>query len=278
MGDIMGAFNEAVGLTEDPAEVQRQAAEWQREASREANALQREQWQTTLANQAPWLQAGTAAVNRLAGEVAPGGQLSTVPWFDPKSVNLTADPGYKFRLQTGADAITAAGSAMGNLGSGNLGVALTQYGQNLGSQEYGAAYGRAMDEYNAALQGQNTIYNRLAGVAGTGQIAANQLASTGANVAANMGANLIAGAQGYGANMVGAAGYNAASGRAAGAQMGSIANQLANYYAQQNAMNNARGYNYLGDAYNASYYSDGGGGVYGGAYEGQDLYAGDLWA
>lgn len=111
--------------------------------------------------------------------------------FDPSSVDVTRDPGYAFRLKTGADAITAAGAAAGNLGSGNLLTALTRYGQDLGSQEYGAAYtrdyGRALDEYNAALSGQTDIYNRLAGLSGTGQVSAGNLAGQGLATASNIG-------------------------------------------------------------------------------------------
>lgn len=111
--------------------------------------------------------------------------------FDPSSVDVTQDPGYAFRLKSGVDAITAAGSAAGNLGSGNLLTALTRYGQDLGSQEYGAAYtrdyGRALDEYNSALQNQNTLYNRLAGLSGTGQVSAGNLAGQGLATASNIG-------------------------------------------------------------------------------------------
>jgi hypothetical protein len=79
----------------------------------------------------------------------------------------------------------------------------------MGSQEYGAAYGRALgqnelrygraltanqDQYNRALQqwqlGQGlrqTQYNRLAGLSGTGQTTSQYLGTLGANYAANAG-------------------------------------------------------------------------------------------
>jgi hypothetical protein len=149
--------------------------------------------------------------------------------FDPNSVDVTKDPGYAFRLKSGANALTAAGSAAGNLGSGNLGVALTNYGQDLGSQEYGAAYGRAfgenqlnftrdytsaLDMYNAAMTGQNTVFNRLAGVAGVGQTAANTLTSAGLQTAGQIGQNAIGAGNAAAAGRTGAA--NAWAGGIAG--------------------------------------------------------------
>ena len=67
--------------------------------------------------------------------------------------NVAAIPGYSQMLQSGTDAITAAGSAAGNLGSGNLGAALTKYGSDLAAQQY-----------NQQLQ-------NLMGMAGMGQSA-----------------------------------------------------------------------------------------------------------
>ena len=67
--------------------------------------------------------------------------------------NVAAIPGYSQMLQSGTDAITAAGSAAGNLGSGNLGAALTKYGSDLAAQQY-----------NQQLQ-------NLMGIAGMGQSA-----------------------------------------------------------------------------------------------------------
>jgi len=248
MGDIMGAFNQAVGLTEDPAQVQQQAAANQLTASDKANAQQQANWEQTQANMKPWLTAGTGAVNQLAAGTAPGGQFSTVPTFNPNSVNLGQDPGYQFRTQQGVNALTAAGSAAGNLGSGNLGTALVNYGQQAGSQEYGAAYGRAMDQYNSGLNAQNTMFNRLSGIAGTGQVASGQLASYGAQNALAQGNNSM-----NAANLAGQMRTNAAVGQSnmlssAGNQMGAIGNQLANYFTNQNALQNQQNYGY-GQAY-----------------------------
>ena len=87
--------------------------------------------------------------------------------------NVAAIPGYSQMLQSGTDAITAAGSAAGNLGSGNLGAALTKYGSDLAAQQY-----------NQQLQ-------NLMGIAGMGQSAVGSQAGllqqgTEANLNAQM--------------------------------------------------------------------------------------------
>lgn len=162
------------------------------QAAADATALQKYQFDTQQANMKPWLTAGTTAVNQLNTGLQSGGQFSTAPasfQFDQSKV--ATDPGYAFRQQQGVNALTAAGAAAGNLGSGNLGVALQNYGQELGSQEYQNAYtrqyGQQMDQYNSGLNAQNTLFNRLSGVAGTGQTAANQIGSAGMNMANNVG-------------------------------------------------------------------------------------------
>ena len=83
-----------------------------------------------------------------------------------------------------------------------MGVALTNYGQQAGSQEYQNAYQRAyqtqLDEYNSQMNSQNTIFNRLSGIAGTGQTANGQLNSAGQNFANQTGNNLMTSASNQG--------------------------------------------------------------------------------
>jgi hypothetical protein len=97
------------------------------------------------------------------------------------------DPGYEFRKQEGVNALAAAGAASGNYGSGNMGVALQDFGQNLASQEF-----------------QN-VYNRLAGMSGTGQVQSQQMGNLGVQTGNVM------------ANYLNQAGQNIAQGQVAGA-------------------------------------------------------------
>jgi hypothetical protein len=65
----------------------------------------------------------------------------------------------------------------------------------MGSQEFGNAYQRAVNAYNADVARSNTGYNRLAGLADVGQTAGTQIGTAGQNYATNAG-NLITN-QGY---------------------------------------------------------------------------------
>ena len=60
---------------------------------------------------------------------------------------LEQDPGYQFRLDQGRKAMDASAAARGTVLGGNQLQALTQYGQDMASQEYANAYQRARDAY-----------------------------------------------------------------------------------------------------------------------------------
>lgn len=93
-----------------------------------------------------------------------------------------ADPGYAFRLSEGQKALERSAAAKGGLNSGAAMKAAITYGQGQGSQEYGNAYNR----YNT---NQTNLYNRLAGLAGSGQTSANTLATVGQNTANQISGN-----------------------------------------------------------------------------------------
>lgn len=72
--------------------------------------------------------------------------------FDFKPPTVTDDPGYQFRLRQGVGALDASAAARGNLLSGAAQKGLLRYGQELGSQEYEAAYGRSWQQQQEAHQ------------------------------------------------------------------------------------------------------------------------------
>jgi hypothetical protein len=109
--------------------------------------------------------------------------------------NWQTDPGYQFRLQEGEKAINSGAAARGMGQSGATLKALTQYGQNLASQEYGQAYDRN--------------YSRLSQLAGFG----NQATANMANASANYG-NAVSGNQ-IGIGNAGAAAHMGMAGQAA---------------------------------------------------------------
>jgi len=74
--------------------------------------------------------------------------------------NFQADPGYGFRLSEGLKALERSAAARGGLLSGGTGKALTRFGQDMASQEFQNAYGRAFNEYGAARQREQEQYGR----------------------------------------------------------------------------------------------------------------------
>ena len=80
------------------------------------------------------------------------------------------DPGYAFRMREGLKALDRSAAARGGLLSGNQLRGVTQFGQDLASQEYTNAFNRYQAERQARL-------NPLQSLAGVGQTATNTLSN-----------------------------------------------------------------------------------------------------
>jgi hypothetical protein len=170
------------------ASASKSAAKTQAAAADRAAELQAEQFQQTRADQAPYRQAGynaLAELQRTAGNV-PGA-------FKFGAGDYQADPGYAFRLSEGQKALDRQAAARGGLISGGALKAATRFGQEMGSQEFGNAYNRALTGYNTGVASENQLYNRQAGLAGIGQTATNLVGQAGQNYATSAG-NLMTGA------------------------------------------------------------------------------------
>lgn len=177
-----------------------EAARLQSEAANRAIGLQERMYQEGVARQAPFLQEGTAAFNRLAA-LQRGGPEAAQQF-------LTMEPGYGFRLGEGLKALERTQAARGNLLSGGAIKAGQRYAQDVASQEYSNAY------------------NRLAQMAGIGPQAAGVANTLGQTFATNVG-NL--------ATQQGAASANALLGGAAARQSayGDIGEAWGRYFAPQ---------------------------------------------
>lgn len=134
--------------------------------------------------------------------------------------DFVRDPGYDFRMKEGAKGVENSAAARGGLLSGATLKAMERFGQDFASNEYSVAsnrfnadrgyaadqYGNASNRFNTNrnfLAGQGdaaynrynnnntTQYNRLAGVAGTGQQATNSVNSAGAANAQQIGGNTM---------------------------------------------------------------------------------------
>jgi hypothetical protein len=161
---IGGAAEEAFGGGETGAI--RDAAAQQSAATDRAIELQRRMYEEGVARQQPFLQTGTEFFNRLA-ELQRGGPSAAQNF-------LQMDPGYAFRLGEGMKALERSAAARGGLLSGATMKGLQRYGQDLASQEYGAAY------------------NRLAGLANVGPRAAGVVSDLGNTYATSVG-NMLTG-------------------------------------------------------------------------------------
>jgi len=156
------------------------------EASAASIAEQRRQYDQNRADQAPYLAAGTESVNRLGAGVGYGGEFGSTRPFDFQ-YDPNADPGTAFRMSEGIKALDRSAAARGGLLSGATLKGVQRYGQELGSQEYNNAFNRYVTGFNANTGERNALYNRLAGVAGTGQTATGQIGAQGTNMASNIG-------------------------------------------------------------------------------------------
>ena len=215
------AQERAAGRAADSqVESTRLAIEAQERTAREALEFQRWAFEQTAARQEPWLRAGRESLARLSAGINSGEftrDAENVQRGDP-----TLDPGYDFRFDEGQRAQERSAAARGNLLSGGQAKALQRWSQGLASQEYQNAWNRNeqqyLNDFNRALTLGQSRYNQLAGVAGTGQTAANQLGVAQGQLGAG------------GANTLNALGNNQAQG----------------FYNQGNAL--ATGYNNAGNA------------------------------
>lgn len=157
------------------------AADAQTNAANTASNTQREMFDKTVELQEPWRQAGIGSLSQLTAGTAAGGDFNR----DFTMADFNADPGYAFRMAEGQRALESSAAARGGLLSGGTGKALVNYGQQAGSQEFSNAYNR----FNAD---RDRRFNRLSGIAGTGQTATRELSQAGTNLGNNIANNQMA--------------------------------------------------------------------------------------
>lgn len=175
----------------------KKAAESQEAIADENVALQRE-----LANQqredfAPWRDVGEQALNQMWAGVQSGE-------FEVGDIDVTKDPGYQFRMDQGVEALDKSAAARGRLLSGAQQKGVTDYSQNVASQEYANAYAREANE-------KAKKYNMLSGLSSGGQASAagqaqatSNLAQTEGNILSNLGQSQAYGYQQQGQARAGA--------------------------------------------------------------------------
>lgn len=151
------------------------------------------------------------------------------------TADLNADPVYQSGLQFGLDqgtqGINRQNAASGSQLSGATLKALARYGNDYGSTKAQGAYERFGTN-------QATQFNRLSGIAGTGQQQVNQIGAAGQNYAGNVGNNLIGTAGQIGQNTIGAADARAASYMQTARSINSAIGTGINTYQQNQYLNN----------------------------------------
>lgn len=225
------------------------AADLQAQASKDALDFQKQQYETSQAQEAPWLAAGNSGLNALQFGLGTGGQANgtgveqgslTTPYSGtftaPTDITEQDDPGFQARLKLGTDAIQRSAAARGGVVTGGTAKALDQFGQDYASNEYGNVYNRALQDYttkyNAYNNDQANKYNKLAALAGVGQTTATNLANQGQSASNNVTSNLLTSAQQQGqdyqnAGAATASGYVGAGNAYSGALSG-IGGNLSN--------------------------------------------------
>ena len=189
------------------------AAEAQAESTREGIAEQRRQFDLTRTDFAPYRETGVNALRQFAAGInAP-----------TTAADVMSDPGYKFGLDQGQQAIDRKIAAMGGRVSGAAIKAAGRFGTNY-----------ATTGYTAADQRRNDRLNRLASLAGIGQSATGASAAAGTSAANNI------------SSMTTAQGNASAGARMSQGQLwGDTANQISALY-QRNRQPSASGWSGYG--------------------------------
>lgn len=140
----------------------KKAANAQAQSAREARQLQKYMFDTSRADQMPWLDAGRTALSTYMGQLDGTGDKNA----------FQATPGYEFRVSQGEKGVLNNLAATGMKNSGKALKSLETFRQGIASDEY------------------NNWLNRVAGVAGQGQQSANSMAGYSANAANSMAGSI----------------------------------------------------------------------------------------
>ena len=154
----------------------------------------------------------------------------------PTAEQARQTPGYQFGLQQGEGAQEASAAANGTLLTGGTQAALNQYGQNYADTNYNNVYNQALQtygtNYNTWANQQNSEYNRLAGMAGMGQTAANTMNTQGLQSTGQMANTINSTGQQIGQQNTNAAAATASGYVGAGNAYSGMASGLGNSLSQ----------------------------------------------
>lgn len=215
----------------------------QEQSARDANATQlttqerAQDFQQRQADQAradnePWRLAGGNALSQLVSRTGAGGDLSR----NFGMADFQADPGYAFRQAEGMKGLTNSAAARGGVLSGAALKAASSFNQDLASNEYSNAFNR----FKGNQEGQ---YNKLASLAGVGQIAANQNGSNAMQLGGNVANGMYNAGNNISQNQMGIGNARASGYLAQGNALVGGLNQGISAWNQYNNANNQSAYN-----------------------------------
>jgi hypothetical protein len=161
------------------------------QANERAMAFEREMFDKQMELNKPYREAGITGQNRLMELLGLGGNTGAAGYGkygrDFSMADYQADPGYAFRLSEGQKALERSAAARGGLISGGALRAAARYGQDMGSQEYGAAYNRYQTNRTNQLQPLGNIATMGANVSTNNATAAGDYGSRGGKLLSDTG-------------------------------------------------------------------------------------------
>jgi hypothetical protein len=170
------------------AKTARDSGKRQEDAANAANTINKEQYEQNRKDTAPWREAGLSALPNLQNQNN---------FKDFTMADFQKDPGYQFGMDEGQKALERSASARGGLNSGGFMKALSRYGQDYA----GTKFTEARNAFNVD---RDSRYNRLASLAGIGQVANTQIGNAGQNFSNMFGQNITQGANARAAGSVAA--------------------------------------------------------------------------
>ena len=189
---VIGAGASLYGASQE-ADAQSEASETSFLMAMEAMTFVDEGTEQIAELQEPWITAGINALEAI---------VNTPDFeFTPETFDFMADPSYEWRVNEGIDALDQSASSTGTLLSGAQSMAITEYGQDMASQEYQSAWERWMAEqqfdYNTQVGEYGINMGTDMAIMGAGQDATNVLSQTYANDASSKANLLLGGTAGY---------------------------------------------------------------------------------
>lgn len=159
-----------------------------RDATNQANDLQRHMYDTTRSDNMPALESRNSALASIKALLS-----------DPSMI--TKDPSYGFQLDEGEKLMNNSAAAKGMTYSGQQQKALTQYGQNFAGTKLNESFGRLSTLAGLGQAGASTIANAgssYAGTVGNNLMGMGDASAARSAINANLIGNALSGATAYG--------------------------------------------------------------------------------